>query len=102
MRTPIKHGTATFSSEPTQEQIGCVEKVAEYFYNKPHQKPKHRYHRFRFGLWRNIKVLVCRIFGHSVGVAPTDQCCGRCGLAYEEIYEGVDYYYEMQKWYDED
>lgn len=91
MRTPIKHGTATFSKEPTQEQVDCVEKVAEYFYDNPKRKPKLRHHRFRFGFLGNLKVLICRIFGHRINNDKNYHSCQRCRLAYEEIYEN---YYE--------
>lgn len=61
------------------------------------------YHKFnlkRFGLIGNLKILLCKVFGHRVGKTPTVQCCARCGLAYEEIYFPEDYFGQMQKWSD--
>ena len=50
---------------------------------------------------RNIKRAVCKIFGHRVNADPTHFWCGRCGLAYEEIY-GHAYWDKLQDWLDSD
>ncbi len=54
-----------------------------------------KHHRFRFGLIGNLKVLLCRIFGHRVNNDPAGFTCQRCRLAYEEIYYPEDYWKEM-------
>jgi hypothetical protein len=52
-----------------------------------------RHHKLRFGLKGNIKVIICRIFGHRINNDPRYHWCERCGLAYEECYEcGLDYW----------
>lgn len=56
-----------------------------------------KHHRFRFGLIGNLKVLLCRIFGHRVSDDPTGFACQRCRLAYEEIYS-PGYWGEMLEW----
>lgn len=53
-----------------------------------------KYHRFRFGIKGNIKVLICRTFGHRINENPANHWCERCGLAYEECYHHTDYYIE--------
>ena len=53
---------------------------------------KMKYHRYRFGLIGNFKVLLCRIFGHRLNNNPGFHWCGRCGLAYEECYYPEDYW----------
>lgn len=45
-----------------------------------------KYHKLRFGLKKNLKVLICRIFGHRLNENPENHWCERCGLAYEECY----------------
>lgn len=52
------------------------------------------YHRFRlsyFGL-KNIKNLLCRIFGHRLNENPAHHWCERCGLEYGECYKPLDYW----------
>jgi hypothetical protein len=44
------------------------------------------YHRYRFNFYTNIKVFVCRLFGHRINKKEDHEWCNRCGLAYEEIY----------------
>ncbi len=44
------------------------------------------YHRYRFSFYKNIKVFICRIFGHELNNTEKHHWCNRCGLAYEEIY----------------
>lgn len=56
-----------------------------------------KHHRFRFGLIGNLKVLLCRIFGHRVSDDPTGFACQRCRLAYEEIYS-PGYWKAMIEW----
>lgn len=56
---------------------------------------KLKHHAFRFGLIGNLKVLLCRIFGHRVSDDPAGFTCQRCRLAYEEIYYPEDYWKEM-------
>jgi hypothetical protein len=58
-----------------------------------------KYHKFRFGLKKNIKVLICRIFGHRINDEPGNEWCQRCGLAYEECYHPINYYKIMIKKY---
>lgn len=58
---------------------------------------KLKHHRFRFGLIGNLKVLLCRIFGHRVSDDPTGFTCQRCRLAYEEIYS-PGYWKAMIEW----
>jgi hypothetical protein len=53
-----------------------------------------QYHKFRFGLKGNIKVFICRIFGHRINENPAYHWCERCGLAYEECYWPKDYFTE--------
>jgi hypothetical protein len=60
-----------------------------------------KHHRFRFGLIGNLKVLLCRIFGHRVSDDPTGFACQRCRLAYEEIYS-PGYWGEMLEWFGSD
>lgn len=50
------------------------------------------YHKFRFGLFGNFNVLLCRIFGHRINNHPKYETCERCGLAYSECYYPLDYY----------
>lgn len=45
-----------------------------------------KHHKFRFGIIGNIKVLICRIFGHRLNDNQHYEWCQRCGLAYSEIY----------------
>ena len=52
-----------------------------------------KYHKLRFGLKKNIKIIVCRIFGHRINKNPKHEWCERCGLAYEECYYPLKYYY---------
>lgn len=47
------------------------------------------YHRYKFNVWKNLKVWFCRRFGHQINNDPSYHCCGRCGLAYSEIYHRV-------------
>lgn len=49
------------------------------------------YHRFRFGIRGNLKVLLCKVFGHRINENPAHPWCERCGLAYTECYHPVDY-----------
>jgi hypothetical protein len=35
---------------------------------------------------------MCRLFGHRLNNDPGHHWCGRCGLAYEEIYYPQDYW----------
>lgn len=52
-----------------------------------------RYHKLRFGIKGNIKVILCRIFGHRINNDPRYHWCERFGLAYEECYEhGLNYW----------
>ena len=44
------------------------------------------YHRYRFGIKGNFKVLLCRIFGHRLNENPAFHWCERCGLYYGECY----------------
>lgn len=44
------------------------------------------YHRYNFGLLQNIKVWICRRFGHEVNSKVENKWCERCGLFYGEIY----------------
>lgn len=60
-----------------------------------------KHHRFRFGLIGNLKVLLCRIFGHRVSDDPTGFACQRCRLAYEEIYS-PGYWANMLEWFGSD
>lgn len=62
---------------------------------------KLKHHRFRFGLIGNLKVLLCRIFGHRVSDDPTGFACQRCRLAYEEIYS-PGYWANMLEWFGSD
>lgn len=62
---------------------------------------KLKHHRFRFGLIGNLKVLICRIFGHRVSDDPTGFACQRCRLAYEEIYS-PGYWGKMLEWFGSD
>lgn len=52
------------------------------------------YHRYRFGILKNIKVWFCRTFGHQINDNPSHHWCERCGLAYEECYFPLDYFFE--------
>jgi len=54
------------------------------------------YHRFRFGLIGNLKVLTCRIFGHRLNNNPAYHWCERCGMVYEEIYHNIGDGYFME------
>jgi hypothetical protein len=58
---------------------------------------KLKHHKFRFGLIGNLKVLLCRIFGHRVSEDPIGFACERCNLAYEEIYS-PGYWKAMIEW----
>lgn len=56
---------------------------------------KLKHHTFRFGLIGNLKVLLCRIFGHRVlideaGLSPAHQgdTCPSCGAPDEEAFGG--------------
>lgn len=48
------------------------------------------HHSFRFGLKGNLRVLLCRIVGHRLNNKKDHGWCGRCRLAYEEIYSNSD------------
>ena len=50
------------------------------------------YHKYRFGLLKNIKVFICKKFGHRINENPAYHWCERCGLAYEECYYPLDYF----------
>lgn len=53
-----------------------------------------KYHKYRFGIWKNIKVWFCRTFGHQLNESPKNHWCERCGLAYEECYYPKDWWVE--------
>jgi hypothetical protein len=44
------------------------------------------HHRYRFGLLRNLKVFICRTFGHQMNDNMEHEWCQRCGLCSTEIY----------------
>lgn len=44
------------------------------------------HHNYEFGFKQNIKVWICRNFGHEVNVKAEHKWCERCGLFYGEIY----------------
>ena len=67
--------------------------------NKEKKYNKMKYHKFRFRFKKNIKVLICRIFGHRINNNPEFEWCERCGLAYEECYYPKNYYKIMNKKY---
>ena len=50
-----------------------------------------QYHRYRFGFIGNIKVLLCKIFGHRLNEDPKYAWCERCNLAYSECYYPKNY-----------
>jgi hypothetical protein len=56
------------------------------------------YHKYRFGLKENIKVLLCKIFGHRLNENPTHFWCERCGLSYESCYHPRKYFEELAEW----
>jgi hypothetical protein len=63
---------------------------------------QHKFNFKRFGLVGNIKIGMCKVFGHQIGNQPTTLWCQRCGLAYEEIYftpNQKNYYEEMEAYY---
>lgn len=53
-----------------------------------------KYHGLRFGIWKNVKVLFCRAFGHRINENPANHWCERCNLAYEECYYPLDWWVE--------
>ena len=53
-----------------------------------------KYHKFRFGVIGNLKVLLCRTLGHRINENPKYFWCERCGLAYEECYYPKNYFRE--------
>lgn len=55
-----------------------------------------KYHKFRFGLWKNLKVLLCKIVGHRINDDPSNHWCERCGLAYSECYFPIPYWSESK------
>jgi|GEM_PF-5432901 len=54
------------------------------------------YHSFKLsrGLRYNIRVFICKIFGHRINDDPSDYTCGRCKLSYEDCYYPKNYYIE--------
>lgn len=52
------------------------------------------YHTYRFSFRKNIKVAICKIFGHRINDNPAFHWCERCGLAYEECYHPKDWWVE--------
>ena len=49
------------------------------------------YHKYRFGLRENIKVFLCRTFGHRLNENPAHHWCERCKLYYGECYYPEDW-----------
>lgn len=47
-------------------------------------------------LWFWKGQILCRIFGHRINNNHMRLACGRCHLAFEEIYNGLDYYEDMR------
>ncbi len=54
------------------------------------------YHKFRFGLICNFKVLLCRLFGHRINNDPSVHACQRCHLVYSECYYPDNWYDKTQ------
>lgn len=58
------------------------------------------FHQFTFSrsrhLWFWKGQIICRAFGHRINDDYTKMWCGRCGLAYEEIY-GLAYFEHLHK-----
>lgn len=48
------------------------------------------HHHFRFRFKQNLKVAVCRTFGHRLNNKVENKWCERCGLFYGEIYHLQD------------
>lgn len=59
------------------------------------------FHKFSWSriycLWFWKGQIICRLFGHRINDDHKDLSCGRCGLAYEEIYNGLEYYGDMRE-----
>ncbi len=58
-------------------------------------------HKFTFSRARKLFFwkgqILCRLFGHRLNDDHRKLWCGRCGLAYEEIYNGLDFYSDMRE-----
>lgn len=42
-------------------------------------------------LGRNLRIVICRVFGHRINKFPAHHWCDRCNMAYEECYHPLDY-----------
>lgn len=72
--------------ESPQKKLGRFYYISLYLSKLFKYKSKLLYHRYKFGIKGNIKVLLCRTFGHRLSEDKNYECCHRCGLAYSEIY----------------